>query len=106
MEKRIHLWHFSEAKDTRYRLKHKGLKSMKDSNCCPKCKGTNVVRFDGYTGAHGAGNTVMVGMTIMSAVNVNRYICCDCGYTEEWIDKSDLENVKKNIQYSNRKTKN
>ena len=37
----------------------------------------------------------MVGKTIISAVNVNRYICCDCGFTEEWIDKSDLETVKK-----------
>ena len=55
----------------------------------------NIVRVDGYTGAYGAGNNVMVGMTIISAVNVNRYICCDCGFTEEWIDKSDLETVKK-----------
>lgn len=36
----------------------------------------------------------MVGKTIMSAVNVNRYICCDCGFTEEWIDKADLDAVK------------
>lgn len=56
---------------------------------------TNIVRVDGYTGAYGAGNNVMVGKTIISAVNVNRYICCDCGFTEEWIDKSDLETVKK-----------
>lgn len=68
---------------------------MKMTNQCPKCSGTNIVRIDGYTGAYGAGNNVMVGMTIISAVNVNRYICCDCGFTEEWIDKSDLETVKK-----------
>ena len=68
---------------------------MKMTNQCPQCSGTNIVRDDGYTGAYGAGNNVMVGKTIISAVNVNRYICCDCGFTEEWIDKSDLETVKK-----------
>ena len=68
---------------------------MKMTNQCPQCSGTNIVRIDGYTGAYGAGNNVMVGMTIISAVNVNRYICCDCGFTEERIDKSDLETVKK-----------
>jgi hypothetical protein len=36
----------------------------------------------------------MTGNTIFSAVNVNRYICCTCGFTEEWIDKNDLEKVK------------
>lgn len=53
---------------------------MKMTNQCPKCSGTNIVRIDGYAGAYGAGNNVMVGMTIISAVNVNRYICCESAY--------------------------
>lgn len=68
---------------------------MKYSKVCPKCQSTNIVRIDGYTGAHGAGNNVMIGMSIFSAVNVNRYICCNCGFTEEWIDKEDIEKVEK-----------
>ena len=60
---------------------------MKNNKMCPKCQSTNIIRIDGYVGSHGAGNNVMLGMTIFSAVNVNRYICCDCGFTEEWIDK-------------------
>ena len=67
---------------------------MKLTNQCPKCSGTNIVRVDGLTGPYAAGNNVMVRKTIMSAVNVNRYICCDCGFTEEWIDKADLDAVK------------
>ena len=67
---------------------------MKNTNKCPKCGSSDIVRFDGYAGAHGAGNNIMVGMTVFSAVNVNRYICCSCGYTEEWIDKEDIEKVK------------
>lgn len=66
---------------------------MKKSKICPKCNSTQVLRFDGYHGAYGSGNNLMVGATVFSAVNVNRYICCSCGYTEEWIDTEDLEKV-------------
>lgn len=67
---------------------------MKNTNICPKCSGTDIVRIDGFTGPYAAGNNVMVGKNIMSAVNVNRYICCDCGFTEEWIDKANLDTVR------------
>lgn len=67
---------------------------MKRTKLCPKCGSSDIVRFDGYASAHGAGNNIMVGSTIFSAVNVNRYVCCTCGYSEEWIDKGDLHRVK------------
>ncbi|MBQ9117353.1 MAG: hypothetical protein IJY04_10040, partial [Clostridia bacterium] len=57
--------------------------------------GANIVRIDGYAGAYGPGNNVMVGSSIFSAVKVNRYICCTCGFTEEWIDTEELEKVEK-----------
>jgi ribosomal protein S27AE len=66
---------------------------MKNTKQCPKCGSGDIVRFDGYTGAYGTGNNVMVGSTIFSGVNVNRYVCLACGYTEEWIDKEDLSRV-------------
>ncbi len=67
---------------------------MKNTKMCSKCKSSNIVRFDGYSGPYGTGNNIITGKSIFSAVNVNRYICCNCGYTEEWIDKEDLEKVK------------
>ena len=67
---------------------------MKNSKTCPKCVGSNIVRIDGYAGPYGTGNNVMVGASIFSAVKVNRYICCICGFTEEWIDTKDLEKVE------------
>ena len=67
---------------------------MKNTKQCPKCKSGDIVRIDGYTAAYGAGNNILVGNTIFSGVNVNRYICCSCGFTEEWIDKQDIEKVK------------
>lgn len=51
------------------------------------------MRFEGYTGAYGAGNNLMLGSTVFSAVNVNRYVCLNCGYSEEWIDKEELKKV-------------
>ena len=67
---------------------------MKNTGKCPKCSSGDIVRYDGYTGAYGAGNNLMTGKTVFSAVNVNRYICTFCGYSEEWIDADDLERVK------------
>ena len=68
---------------------------MKTTRICPKCSSADIVRIDGYAGPYGTGNHIMTKGTIFSAVNVNRYICCECGYTEEWIDKEDIEKVKK-----------
>ncbi len=67
---------------------------MKNARNCPKCGGTDIIRIDGDAKAYGAGNNIMVGLTIFSAVKVNRYVCCDCGFTEEWIDKKDIEKLK------------
>ncbi len=50
---------------------------------------------DGRTGPYGSGNNLWLGNAIFSAVNVDRYICCSCGYIEEWIKKEDIEKVRK-----------
>lgn len=67
---------------------------MKNTKICPKCSSSDIVRIDGYAGAYGSGNNIMVGASIFSAINVNRYICCGCGFTEEWIDKEDIDKVR------------
>ena len=67
---------------------------MKNSKQCPKCGSLDIIRFDGYTGAYGTGNNIMAGATIFSGVDVNRYVCCSCGFTEEWIDLEDIKRLK------------
>lgn len=67
---------------------------MKNTKQCPKCNSIDIIRVNGSSRGYGAGNNIMVGMTILSAVNVNRYICCNCGYSEEWIDKEDIPKIK------------
>lgn len=71
---------------------------MKMKNRCPKCGGSDIVTVPGNVGAYGSGNNIQVGWTNLSAVLVNRYVCCDCGYSEEWIDKEDIQTLKKKYQ--------
>lgn len=63
---------------------------MRTSGICPKCGSRQIVRIDGDIRAYGAGNNIMPGLTIFSAVKVNRYLCCECGFSEEWIDPQDI----------------
>ena len=68
---------------------------MKYNKYCPKCSSTNllVISNDGHPDAT-YGNNIMCGLTILSnVVMVKRYICCDCGYTEEWIDGADMQKI-------------
>lgn len=67
---------------------------MKNTRVCTKCKSTDVVRIDGHIGANGGGNYLRLGASIFSSVIVNRYVCCSCGFVEEWVDKNDLMQVK------------
>ena len=63
---------------------------MKITGVCPKCGQSNIIRIEGQAKAYGAGNNIPVGMTIFSYVKVPRYLCLECGYSEEWIDLEDL----------------
>lgn len=71
---------------------------MKNTNTCPKCRGTDIVRVEGSAGAYGSGNNIQVGWSIFSAVLVHRYVCCDCGFSEEWIDKDDILKLKQKFK--------
>ncbi|GAA0725780.1 hypothetical protein GCM10008905_21680 [Clostridium malenominatum] len=67
---------------------------MKNTKTCPKCNSKSISRILGEAGPHGSGNIIMTGMTVFSAVKVTRYLCCECGYSEEWIDdKKDIEKI-------------
>ncbi len=68
---------------------------MKMKKICPKCGSTDIVVVPGKAGAYGVGNNIQVGLTNFSAVLVDRYVCCSCGYSEEWIEKEDIPTLKK-----------
>lgn len=68
---------------------------MKNTEHCPKCGNSDIIRIKGSAGAYGSGNNIPLGRSNFSAVSVNRYVCCNCGFTEEWIDKEDIEKLEK-----------
>ncbi len=67
---------------------------MKHTRQCPKCGSHDIVRIDGNAGAYGTGNNIPLGWSIFSAVMVDRYVCCKCGFSEEWLREHDLEKLK------------
>ncbi len=68
---------------------------MKNTRLCSKCNSSDILRIPGKAGAYASGNNIMTGATIFSAVKVTRYLCCNCGYSEEWIDnKEDIRKLK------------
>ena len=68
---------------------------MKNSGTCLKCHCSAILEIDGHAGAYGSGNNIPVGMTIFSSLKVLRYVCTNCGYSEEWISTSDLSKLAK-----------
>ena len=40
-------------------------------------------------------NVIRTGWTIVSTAEVYRYICCDCGYSEDWVDLPDIPKLRK-----------
>ncbi len=65
---------------------------MKNTHICPKCNSNDILRVEGIHEGYGAGNIIRISL-LMKWVGVNRYICCNCGFVEEWIDKEDIEKL-------------
>lgn len=67
---------------------------MKNTKKCPKCGSSDIFMVKGNAGAYGSGNNIPVGLTIFTYIPVDRYICGRCGYSEEWIRKEDVSDVR------------
>ena len=68
---------------------------MKNTKICPKCQSNDIIMIPGRAEAYGVGNNIKVGATVFSAVMVHRYLCCSCGYSEEWVNTEDIPKLKK-----------
>ena len=69
---------------------------MRNTSVCPKCGSKDITRIEGRIGAYGMGNNILVGSSIIGAVKVTRFLCVDCGFSEEWVEsKKDREKLKK-----------
>ncbi|ONI39087.1 hypothetical protein AN639_02565 [Candidatus Epulonipiscium fishelsonii] len=70
---------------------------MKNTNICPKCQDKDILMIPGTIDVYRTGNNIHVGW-FCSPILVNRYVCCNCGYSEEWIDKEDIPKLKKKYE--------
>ena len=66
---------------------------MKKNKICPKCQSSDIVKIKGTVGIYGMGNNIPTGPTRADCVLVNRYLCCSCGYSEEWINQGDIKKI-------------
>lgn len=73
---------------------------MKNTKKCPKCQSSDIVKIKGECGPYGGGNNIAIsGRT---PVLVNRYLCCSCGYSEEWINQEDIIRLARDKKSFNR----
>lgn len=68
---------------------------MKNSGICPKCGGKEILRIFGAVMDRSDGNRPPITVSGFSMPRVHRYVCCGCGYSEEWVDPRDLPGLKK-----------
>lgn len=67
---------------------------MKNTGVCSKCNSDSVLRIPGKHTGYGAGNIIVIGLTAINAAKVTRFVCEQCGYSEEWIEsKRDIQRL-------------
>lgn len=69
---------------------------MKNTRCCSKCHSESIVRVPDNPGRHASGNNIYTTtMTLIGKIPVIRYVCCDCGYVENWVEnRHELDKIK------------
>lgn len=70
---------------------------MKNTKHCPKCGSFNVVRVPDNPSRHASGNNIYTStFTLIKKIPVIRYVCVNCGYTENWVENGQQrEEIKR-----------
>lgn len=68
---------------------------MKNTKSCPKCGSTDIVRIPDNPNRHASGNNIYTSTyTLFGKIPVIRYVCCSCGYAENWVEnEEELEEI-------------
>lgn len=68
---------------------------MKNSGICPKCNSADIIVFQNRNKRAG----IDAGWLGLKAVYLTRYLCGDCGFSEEWVDSPiDISNIREAYQ--------
>lgn len=70
---------------------------MKNTKCCSKCSSQNIVRVPDNQNRYASGNNIYTGaFTLIKKIPCIRYVCCDCGYVENWVEtQSERNEIKR-----------
>lgn len=70
---------------------------MKNTRKCLKCGSVNIVRVPDNPNRYASGNNIYTStFTLMKKVPVIRYVCCDCGYVENWVEsQNERDEIKR-----------
>ena len=70
---------------------------MKNTHLCPKCGSNDILRIPDNTNRHASGNNIYTSsVTLLGKIPVIRYVCCKCGYVENWVDhEEEIQKLKK-----------
>lgn len=61
---------------------------MRCSGKCSKCGGANLIRIPDNPNRYASGNNIYTStITLGGKIPVIRYVCCDCGYVENWVEQ-------------------
>lgn len=69
---------------------------MKRTGMCPKCGSAEIARIPD-NGRYANGNNIYLRSAVVLAgrIPMIKYVCCDCGYVEEWIESGgDLGKIR------------
>ena len=59
---------------------------MKNTKLCPKCNSQNIVRVPDDAHRYLANSICITMFAWVKRIPVARYVCCDCGYVEDWVE--------------------
>ncbi len=69
---------------------------MKNSGVCPKCGSHTVACVPDDAHRYLANSICMTKVVTVERIPVTRYVCCDCGYVENWVEsQAGRDKIKK-----------
>ncbi len=67
---------------------------MKNRGACRKCRSHDIIRIDAKLEG---GTVIYIGL--VDSVALTRFVCGNCGFTEEWLEgDEEIEKLKRRFQ--------
>ena len=69
---------------------------MKNKKLCLKCNSQNIFRVPDDAHRYLANSICITKVAWVKRIPVARYVCCDCGYVENWVEtQSERDEIRR-----------